>query len=367
MSAKLVIIGGGYVGCEVARRLDAKLDVSLVEPRTAFLHVPALIRSLVEPGLLDRAIIPYDKLLRRGRIIQCRASEVKRGGVMLEDGRFLEADLVLVATGSRYPAPFKPLDDNVVDFQNRQSAVVARLNVARSVTIVGAGPVGIELAGEIASTRSAAVSLVSSADGLLPEYPARLGQALTQKLTGLGVEILSGRRAVESPKDGMPKGGEVMLDDGSILVADIVFAATGPVASSGILSALPGVRLVSRGRVLTDDWLRPSDWPNLFVGGDVAEVGDAMTIVATMRQVPFLLKVLREAAAGKNVEQLRPYRPWNAAPILVPLNKETGNSFLPLPVPTAFSSLGVTGNVVTRLLKGSDLFIPKYRKVLGYS
>lgn len=361
MTARLVVVGGGYLGSEVARRLDRHLDVTLIEPREAFVHVPAMIRALVQPGLLDRALLPYDRLLRRGRVIRARATEVHPDGVTLADGRTIPADFLLVATGSDYAAPFKPRGDSIADFRADQADYASRIAAADRIVIVGAGPVGIELAGEIkAAHPEKAVTLISRDPALLSGYPWRLGQSLEKKLAAVGVTVLTGREAAMPDPETPVSHHGVSLDNGVTLVADLVIRATGAKGRADLLSQLPGVQLAEGGRVRTDPWLRPADWPNLYTGGDAASVGDAMTIVATMRQIPFLVRTLRSAAAGRPVEQLGRYRPWGSAPILLPLGPRIGNSYLPVP-----GRLGIMGNLVTRQLKGADLFVSKYRKTFG--
>jgi hypothetical protein len=88
----------------------------------------------------------------------------------------------------------------------------------------------------------------------------------------------------------------------------------------------------------------------------VAEAGDAMTIVAVSRQVPWLKKTLTSLIDGKKVEDLGKYKPWGKAPILVPLGPQKGNSYL---------VMFTAGDFLTRLMKGKDLFVSKYRKMLN--
>ena len=98
MSRRIAIIGGGYIGAELAKALDNTADVTLIEPRSHFVHAPAMIRAVVDPSLLDRALIPYDRLLKNGRVIRTRASGIDATGVTLEDGQRVEADQIVVAT-----------------------------------------------------------------------------------------------------------------------------------------------------------------------------------------------------------------------------------------------------------------------------
>lgn len=56
--SSLVIVGGGYIGVELAQGLQETFDVSLVEPRDAFVHAPAMLRALVDPAVRESALIP---------------------------------------------------------------------------------------------------------------------------------------------------------------------------------------------------------------------------------------------------------------------------------------------------------------------
>ena len=104
--------------------------------------------------------------------------------------------------------------------------------------------------------------------------------------------------------------------------------------------------------------MRPSSLPNVFAAGDVADMGDGMTIVAASRQQPWLKTTLQSLLDGKTLDQVKPYAPWKPgkAPILIPLGPRKGNSFL---------GIFTAGDFLTRVIKGKDLFIAKYTKILG--
>lgn len=353
---KVVIVGGGYLGTELARALDAAARVTLVEPRDAFVQPPAAIRALVQPGLLDQIILPYDRLLARGQVVQARVAEVTGSGVTLCDGRALAADIVVVATGSSYAAPFKPAGDSIAAFRAAHEQVSAQLAAAGSVAIVGAGAVGTELAGEIAAAQPGkSITLISSDDRLFPAYPARLGRQLQAKLARQGVQVILGQRAQDLRYTDRPYQGAVTLTDGRVITADLVFPVIGARAQTDLLSGLPGARTSAAGRVAVDGWLRPSDLPNVFAAGDIIDAGDGMTIVAITRQAPWLAKTLKRVLAGAPLTAQRRYTPWRQAPILLPLGPHLGNSWLFVPV----------GDWLTRQIKGKHLFIPKNRKAFG--
>lgn len=352
---RIVIIGGGYAGSELAQSLDQDFDVTLVEPKEAFVHAPAMIRSLVEPSLVAAATFPYDNLLKRGTLLRDRATAVDGQGVSLASGGYVPADFVVVATGSTNGAAFKPQEHDLDDFRNEQADLHAKIRAASSIVIVGAGAVGTELAGEIAQALSGkSVTLISSSNHLFPNKPARLGRTLQKKLTEMGVEVIFGEKVTDLQSDRQPFAGAITLTSGRQLSADLVIPAIGARIETGLLRTLPGVEVASDGRVPVDGYLRPSELDNVFAAGDVIDCGDDATIVSTGRQVPWLAKTLKAVAAGKSLSEMATYKPWKSAPILVPLGPNRGSSFL---------GFATVGDWVTRKVKGAELFIPKYRKL----
>src|ERR1700744_1539886 len=108
MVKRVIIAGGGYAGTALARALDKVADVQLVDARDRFVHNVAAIRGVVDPSLLDRILILYDRLLRRGSVRQGIVTGAASNGVTLTDGEHIEGDVVVVAPGSHYASPFKP-------------------------------------------------------------------------------------------------------------------------------------------------------------------------------------------------------------------------------------------------------------------
>tara|TARA_R110000787_G_scaffold181305_1_gene293439 strand:- start:379 stop:1461 length:1083 start_codon:yes stop_codon:yes gene_type:complete len=358
MSKRIAIVGGGYIGADLAKSLDDTAEITLIEPRSHFVHAPAMIRAVVDPSLTDHALIPYDRLLRKGRVLRARATGIDANGVTLDDGQRVEADYVVVATGSSNATPFKPVGDDIEGLRKANQRIHDQLKAAHTIGIVGAGAVGTELAGEIAHAMpDKEITLISDTDRLFPTMPEKLGTALAAKLRDAGVTLILGMRAENLQSLTEPYAGGLKLSDGTDHEFDLIFPVLGSRASSDLLETLPGATKSTANRVEVDAWLRPSSLPNVFAAGDVSDAGDAMTIVAASRQLPWLKATLKALPAGKTLEETKPYKPWGPkAPILVPLGPKRGNSFL---------GLFTAGDWVTRKMKGEDLFLKKYNKLLN--
>jgi NADH dehydrogenase FAD-containing subunit len=357
---KIAIIGGGYAGYALARHLDAHVDVTLIEAREAFVHNVAAIRAVTDPALTQSIILAYDRLLKRGHVVRGRAVEVAADAVTLADGSAVTADIIVIATGSHYAAPFKPQGDSAADFAAALEAVAGEVRDNDHVVIVGAGAVGVELAGETkAAYPHKRVSLVSSIGRMFPVYPQKLHDALSAKLSKAGVELYLGDAATDLAQSDNPYVGQVALHSGTQLEGLIV-PAIGTKIADGPGHLLPGVTKRANGQLAVDGWLRPSSLPNVFAMGDLTDTGEGMTVVATTRQAPWLAKTIRQLANGKTLETLRTYQPWPMPPILLPLGPANGASVLPL------SRQGtVVGDWITSMIKGKSLFIPRYHKEFG--
>ncbi|MEM9516909.1 MAG: FAD-dependent oxidoreductase [Actinomycetota bacterium] len=356
MKKSLVVVGGGFVGVTVAKGLQSSLDVTLVEPRSHFVHAPAMIRGLVDRSVDDAALIEYDGLLPDGTLIRAAANGVDASGVTLDDGRRVDADFVVIATGSSNGV-FTPAGASLEEFRSIRDGVGAQLRNAQRVVIVGAGAVGIELAGEIAhALPQINVTLVTSGTSLLPDSPRKLGRMLTRKLEQMGVELVLGARVEQLPRPTEPGAGPVRLDDGRELEADLVFATVGARPNTDLLSTLPGATRTPSGRIAVDEFLRPSEFVNVFAAGDAIDAGDGMTVYATTRHEAWLRKALTALATGRSFDRIKPYRAATRSPLLVPLGPDRGASYL---------MVGTFGDRITRAAKGGDLQIPKWRKILG--
>lgn len=357
---RVIIVGGGYAGTALARALDNRFDVVLIEPREGFVHNVAAIRALVEPELLQRIILPYDHLLTRGEVVRDRADAVFPGGVILNSGASIEGDYVVLATGSTYAQPFKPVTNAMSDFRATSAATHAEIKAARSIVIVGAGAVGVELAGEIAATfKGKALTLIASSSTLFPDFPAELGKRLRSDLEAMGVTVKADVRARLGAMD-RPHTGPLQLESGEIVPADLVIPALGARPDTTVLEDRVLARFDRTGRVVVDGWMRPASMRSVFALGDMAANGDLMTIVASSRQVPWLARTLDALASGKAIEDLPTYASWPSPPILIPLGARHGASVLPIPRRGV-----VVGPFLTRAIKGRSLFIPRYRKEFG--
>lgn len=182
-------------------------------------------------------------------------------------GRDLRADVILVATGSSpHRPPEIPFEDQDVDDSDE---VLTLDRIPRSFVVVGGGVIGCEYASIFAALGTTKVTIVESRDRLLGFLDRELGDALTQALVRLGVEVILGDVVARYGKRADGTGVRVALRSGRVLEADRLLAAAGRMGNTrGLGLEEAGVRLDPRGRIVVNERYQTSV-PHIYAAGDV--------------------------------------------------------------------------------------------------
>ena len=298
---RVVIVGAGFGGLACASRLTrAPLQVTLIDRHNYHLFQPLLYQ--VATASLSPADIATTV---RGLFSEYLNVEVLLGDVtgvdtdrqaVLIGQRRLPYDYLVLATGASHSyfgrdewephAPGLKTIDDAVEIRRRILAAFERAESAEDLAerrslltfvIVGGGPTGVELAGDIAELvrygmekefrhldpASARVVLVQSAARLLPTFPGALSRKAQRSLERLGVEVILESKVADIDPDGV-------LVNGRRIASRTVLWAAGVVASPAAqwLHAAAD----RSGRVKVEADLSVAGLPNVFVIGDTALV-----------------------------------------------------------------------------------------------
>jgi apoptosis-inducing factor 2 len=347
----VVVLGGGYGGMNVAKAVDDVADVTLVDPSDAFLHNVASWRALVEPSWLERIFLPYDRLLHRGTVRRDRAVRVEARRVTLASGAVLEPDYLVLATGSAYPFPAKSPESDSTRARAAIAAAHEELVGAPRVLLVGAGPAGLELAGEIRHFfPDKHVTVVDVAPDILTgPYDQELREELKRQLDKLGVDLVLGSplRALPDTPAATAAPVTVTTDGGDEISADIWFRCFGVSPANDYL----GDELLDpAGHVRVDPSMRVPGLDGVFALGDLADA-DRPTAGGASRQAGVVAANLRLAITGEGdpatYEILPPM-------IVVPLGPEGGAGQLPT---------GLFGPEQAAEIKGRSMLVDRYAEL----
>jgi NADH dehydrogenase FAD-containing subunit len=294
-------------------------------------------------------------------VIQDRAVKADADRVVLASGAELFPDYLVLATGSGYPFPAKPDLPGTEAAHAKVKNTHAALAGADRVLLLGAGPVGIELAGEIKAVwPGKQVTLVDVADDVLGErYRPDLKAELRRQLTGLDAGLLLGSPLEAEPPTAAGELGTftVTTRAGAELTADIWFRCYGVTPASDYLAGGLAAARRPDGFVEVTPELLVAGQDQVFALGDVSAADQNKGAGAAGRQAPVVAGNIRALITGEG--ELARYQPPPPS-IIVPIGPDGG----------AGQRAGLDDLVPAETvaqLKGRDMMVGRFAELLGLS
>ena len=340
---KVVVIGsgfGGLFGTKALRRAD--VDVTVIAKTTHHLFQPLLYQ--VATGILSEGEIapPTREVLSSqdnasvilGEVTDIDLAAKTVTSQVLGRDTVTSYDSLLVAAGAgqsyfgndhfaEFAPGMKSIDD-ALELRGRIFGAfeMAELGATRgddvdhllTFVVVGAGPTGVEMAGQIAelahrtlnkdfraiNTRTARVVLIDAAGQVLPPFGAKLGDKAKAELEKLGVEVMLGAMVTDVDERGL----EVKFKDGTVerinSVAKIWAAGVQANPLGRTLSEQTGAPLDRAGRISVNPDLTLPGHPEVFVVGDMIALDNLPGVAQVAIQgAKYAAKEIRNRLEGK--------------------------------------------------------------------
>jgi NADH:ubiquinone reductase (H+-translocating) len=299
MKKEIIVIGGGFAGINLVRRLADALEfhVTLVD-RNNYNTFPPLLYQ-VATSFLDTSNIcyPFRKLFQDKKNISFRLGELKKvflkeNKVVLTTGE-LPYDYLVLATGTesnyfgmenirKTALPLKTVDDAIeirnYMLQKMEEATIVTEEIERkkltTVVIAGGGPTGVEIAGMLAEMRESilekdypeltgcrpSIYLVDGSPALLAAMSKKAQQYAYDNLVKLGVEVRLNKRVKDYIND------TVVFADGETIPTKILFWTAGVTAK--VFDGVPPESYGEGRRLLVDEYNKVEGISNLYAIGD---------------------------------------------------------------------------------------------------
>lgn len=362
--AKVVVIGGGYGGITVAKGLDALADVTLIEQKDQFVHHAAALRAAVDEVWEHAIFMPYTNLLRRGTFIQGTVQRIEGNTVHVFGQDPIEADYIVLCTGSTYPFPAKYATSKAAISKARLEQLHENLVNAHSALIVGGGTVGIELTGELATAYpDLEITIVEKHDELLGTigYTDELRAEIRSQLDELGVRVLTGSELAYLPPHNVGELGHftVSTKNGDAVEADIWFQCYGAKPNTGYLVGTEYESVLHPdGSIRVNDTMQMQGYERLYAVGDITDVRESKRADAARQQARVAIANIASQLEGEAPQvQYHPTKEW----VILPLGPMLGASQL-------IDSNGdarLLGPEETAEIKGTDLMVSVIRSQLN--
>lgn len=311
---RVVIIGSGFGGLFAARALKrANVDVTLISGTTYHLFQPLLYQ--VATGILSEGLIApstREVLARQknaqvffGHVTDIDVDKKQVTAEALEQRHTYDYDSLIVAAGAgqsyfgndqfaRFAPGMKSIDD-ALELRGRifgsfelaeMAAAAGRSDEATRLmtfVVVGAGPTGVEMAGQIAelskrtlkhdfraiSSRHARIVLLDAADAVLTPYGKRLGAKAASRLKKLGIEVTMDAKVIDVDAEGVeyesPDGAKHRIE----ALCKIWAAGVSASPLGKMLADRTGAAVDRNGRVHVLDDLTLPGHPEIFLIGDM--------------------------------------------------------------------------------------------------
>ena len=324
MSRKRVVVAGlGDVGILTAIRLSRHADVVGISVKPGLVSGQELGVRLSRPHDWARDYwIPFDRFRRldRVRIIQATLTGLDLAAQTVsgrsDDGAtFAEGyDALVISTGVSNGFWRRPTMQSAAEIGADLSAAHDRLAAADSVIVVGGGAAAVSSAANMATTwPDKRVDLYFPGERPLGEYHPRIWKRVHDRLTGLGVGLHPGHRAVVSNGFAGDEitGGPVNWSTGQPPAsAEAVLWAIGRVQPN--TDWLPAELLDEHGFVRVTPELRLPGHQGVFAVGDVAAT-DPLRSSARNRGDALVAHNIRAEFAGRRLRSFRaPGRRWGS-------------------------------------------------------
>ncbi len=297
---KIVIIGGGFGGIELAKRLKHKEVEILMLDRHNYHTFQPLLYQVATGGLeADSIAFPLRKIFKNQKNFTFRVTEVEAIDQQSKTLRTsigeIKYDYLVIATGSEtnyfgqkeiehFSMPMKSIPEALnlrsMILQNLEEALIETDELKKKAllnfVVVGGGPTGVELSGALAELKNhilhedypelsidlVKVSIIEGSETLLGSMSAQASAKARVFLEDLGVEVLTKLR-VES-YDGLT----IKLSDGQVIHTRNVLWSAG--VKGAIPDGLTSEQITRGNRILVDEFNRVKNSDHIYAIGDVS-------------------------------------------------------------------------------------------------
>ncbi len=340
---QVVIVGGGFAGIEVIKTLQknkAKVDITLVSKKSTFEYYPALYKLVTGTWPME-ASVPLKTIYRQNEIKIIEATytglDQSRQVITLENGLELAYDYLVLALGSEtnyfnikglpeLSFSFKSVSEALKlkqhfceIFGNASTHTKEELVSLYHVLIVGAGPSGVELAGDLrhylttvatefkVDPNLITIDLIEAGPRVLPTMSEKVSQKAEARLRKMGINIFVNRSLQSQEIE------EVVMKDMQMESHTVIWTA-GTRLNPGFMS-IENVQVDEKKRVVVSPNLNLPNDNHIFIAGDGAATPYSGLAQTAIEHGKYIGNYIDNIVECKTSSPYKPARPSYVIPI----------------------------------------------------
>ncbi len=312
---KIVIIGGGFCGSILAKKLgrEERFDTVLIDRKDEYQYYPALPELLSDPSISGKISLRYDSFLTGVEFIRREVKRITPEAVVTDKGR-ISYDRCVLCFGAEYPVRLDN-KNNVYTVDDIENTLKTRkaLHDSDHVLIIGGGLIGVEVAAEIADQLEKRITLVHPHQRLLERTPMEASEHAERFLHSRGVEIIFNDKVVEN-RD------LFLTDKGNKIDADMAVWAGGLGFHRELLSGFDHDIFSEPWGLDVNSDLKLKHHEDIYVGGDITSLNEEKTGHNADVHGKFIFKDLIREMEGKGTLKYSTQK----APMIIGLGRKDG-------------------------------------------
>ena len=311
-----IVIIGALTGFKLATTLasafakNSDVKLTIIEKQKELFWGLSATRSMVRHDFAQSSFLSLDNVFPASsphKIVHGNVTRLTKTSAVLESGEEIQFDYLVIATGINYGLPIRVTesskDSSLTQLKHHADAIQA----AKEIVLVGAGPVGCEVAGEIKDLYpEKKLTIVTSSADVLPNDAAcndRSRQTIKDKLCAAGVTFLFNEKIFKDDNKSVWEGQHtVKTESGKSISSDYTLFCWGRgKPNAGFVSSLGADLLNEKGevKIKKTHQLDHSDFGHIFAMGDVAATQAPKTFMCAMGQIEAVAKNIQASLSGK--------------------------------------------------------------------
>lgn len=339
---KVVIVGSGFAGIRAGLDLckDPRIKITLISNKTHFEYYPRIYRVVTGESPME-VCIPLSEIftnkhidIENDEIVEVNLKEKK---VIGKSGTHYAYDDLILALGSETvyfdiegvkerSFGFKSIGEALklkahlhkmfdVYLSDKKEDIIAQLHVV----VVGGGPSGVELVGELTKYMArlsrqhgidnnfVTVDIIEASSRLVPMLPEKVSERINKRLHSLGINVFLNRTVVKEDV------AEIMMKDMSMKSNTLIWTAGSK--TNHFYGSIAGLNLHRSGRVIVDDYLQAEGFPDVYIAGDAANTKYAGLAQTALYDGTYVAKTILSKVSGKIPLKYIPKKVSYAVPV----------------------------------------------------